>query len=85
MEEVDSNEVYKVSKEYKYIQVEVSAASLDRLAGLVSAVSSSDDRSLSEVHIDLDDYCDIGEEDVLVERIQTEHNQVNMIVFYERG
>ena len=85
MEEPDSKEIYKVSKEYKYIQVEVSAAALDGLSELTSAISSSDDRSLSEVHIDLDDYCDLGEEDVLVDKIQKEHNQVNMIVFYERG
>ena len=85
METEENDERYQVSNEYKFIQVEVSSKLLERIARLTCAISSNDDRALSEVHIDLNEYCDIGEEDVLVERIQTEHNQVNMIVFYERG
>ena len=85
MDGIGKDETYKVSNEYKFIQVEVSSRVLERIASLTCAISSDDDRTLSEVHVDLNEYCDLGETDVVVDEIQKEHYNVHMIVFYERG
>ena len=85
METEENDERYQVSNEYKFIQVEVSSKLLERIARLTCAISSNDDRALSEVHVDLNEYCDLDETDIVVDEIQKEHYGVHLIVFYERS
>ena len=82
MRRLDDSEIEKISKEYTYVQVKVTMEALERLDGLSSSIPSRDDRALPEIHIDLDDYCDLGENDPLVEEIQKLKPNIGMIVFY---
>ncbi len=81
MEEVD-NEIEKISPEYKYVQVKTVGSVIDRISDLVSAVPSRDDRAMAEVYVDLNDYCELGDSDPLVDKIQELHKDINLIVFY---
>ena len=82
MEAEENSEIENISEEYKYVQVSVVASAIDRLSGLISAVPSTDDRAMAEVHIDLNDYHELGDSDPLVDEVLSRTKDIGMIVFY---
>ncbi len=82
MEAAEIDEIEKISEEYRYVQVSTTGSVVDRISELTSAISSADDRALGEVYVDLNDYCEMGDSDPLVDKISKMHSKINLIVFY---
>lgn len=82
MNRLDDSEIEMISGEYTYVQVNITASALDRISELISAIPSTDDRAMAEVHIDLNDYHELGDSDALVDEVLSKTKNIGMIVFY---
>ncbi len=76
------SEIENISPEYKYVQVKTTGSAIDRMSDMLSATPSNNDREMGLVYIDLDDYCELGDSDPLVDEVYGLHKDIDLIVFY---